>query len=107
MSSSEADNDDPDLLAVRSRLRGPLSGRRGKLRVEDALELAGFTHPSFHRSRLVSRAMQDLGWDRARLRIDGNLRYVYARGTVIEREDLLVIERGDDDQRVVVKRRKS
>ena len=51
--------------------------------------------------------MQDLGWDRARLRIDGNLRYVYARGTVIEREDLLVIERGDDDQRVVVKRRKS
>jgi hypothetical protein len=107
VSSSEADNDDPDLLAVRSRLRGPLSGSRGKLRVADALELAGFTHPSFHRSRLVTRAMQDLGWDRARRRIDGNLHYVYERGTILEREELLVIERGDDDQRVVVKRRKS
>jgi hypothetical protein len=107
VSSSEADNADPDFLAVRTRLRGPLSGRRGKLRVTDAIELAGFTHTSFHRARLVTRAMQDLGWDRARLRIDGNLQYVYARGTVLEREELLVIERGADDQRVVVKRRKA
>ena len=100
MPASDAD----DLLAVMSRLRAPLSEVSGKLRVTDALALAGFDHPSFHRSRLLTRAMRDLGWDRARLRIDGALSYVYARGSLLEREQLLVLERGAGDQ-ILVKRR--
>ena len=93
--------DTDDLLTVLHRLRGPLSEVHGKLRVTDALELAGFTHPSFHRSRLLTRAMRNLGWDRTRLRIDGKLSYVYARGSLLEREGLLVLERGAEDQLLV------
>jgi len=93
-----------DLLAVMDRLRSLLSEASGKLRVSDALVLAGFAGPSFHRSRLLTRAMRDLGWDRARLRFDGTLSYVYARGSLLEREVLLVVARGDDNQ-FVVKRR--
>lgn len=97
-------SDATDLLAVLSRLRGLLHGIYGKLRVSDALELAGFSHPSFHRSRLVTRAMRHLGWDRARLRVNGTLSYVYARGSLLEREALLVVGRGDDDQLVVTRK---
>jgi hypothetical protein len=97
-------SDADDLLAVMNRLRSPLSEVSGKLRVSDALELAGLSHPSFHRSRLLTRAMRDLGWERARLRIDGALSYVYARGSLLEREVLLVLERGAGDQLFVKQR---
>jgi hypothetical protein len=93
-----------DLLTVTERLRSLLSEARGKLRVTDALKLAGFSGPSFHRSRLLTCAMRDLGWDRARLRFDGTLSFVYARGSLLEREALLIVTRGNDNQ-FVVKRR--
>lgn len=99
-----ANSDAADLLAVTALLRGLLGEARGRLAVTDAFTLAGFAQPSFQRSRLVTCAMRDLGWDRGRLRINGALRYVYARGSSLEREALLVVERGADDQ-LVVKRR--
>lgn len=95
---------DDDFLAVASRLREYLADARGKLRVTDALWLAGFDRPSFYRTQLVGRAMRELGWDRARFRFNGKLHYAYARGSRLEREVMLDIERGDDD-RLVVKRR--
>lgn len=97
-------SDADDLLTVMTRLRAFLGEVCGKLRVPDALELAGLGHPSFHRLRLVSRAMRDLGWDRTRLRFDGVLSYVYARGSLLEREVLLIVERGADDLLVVRRR---
>jgi hypothetical protein len=90
-------------LEVTTRLRGALEGSQGKLRVPDALLLAGFDRPSFHRKRIVSRAMRDLGWDRERLRFDGELIYAYARGSLLEREVILDVVR--DDDRFVVKQR--
>jgi hypothetical protein len=96
--------DADDLLAVTVRLQSLLGEAHGKLRVTDAFTLAGFTQPSFQRSRLLTRAMRELGWDRGRLRFDGALRYVYARGSLLEREVLLVVARGPEDQ-LVLKRR--
>jgi hypothetical protein len=95
---------DVDFLVVTARLRGALEGFHGKLRVTDAIALAGFDRSSFHRTRLLSRAMRELGWDRGRLRFNGALLYAYARGSLLEREVILDVERGDDD-RLVVKRR--
>ena len=86
------------------RLRAALDGASGKLRASDALTLAGFTSPSYHRKQLVARALRDLGWERGRFRFNGSLLYAYARGTQLEREVMLDIERGDDDH-LVVKRR--
>ena len=86
------------------RLRAALDGASGKLRASDALMLAGFKRPSYHRKQLVARALRDLGWERGRFRFNGSLLYAYARGTQLEREVMLDIERGDDD-RLVVKRR--
>ncbi len=93
-----------DLLAVASRLREALDDARGKLRVSDALALAGFDRPSFYRTQLVGRAMRELGWERGRFRFNGALLYAYVRGSLLEREVVLDVERGDDD-RLVVKRR--
>ena len=95
---------DDDLLVVTSRLRAALDGAHGKLRIVDALALAGFARPSNARAKLVAGAMRDLGWDRGRLRFDGALCYAYARGSQLEREVVLVVERSDDGQ-LVVKRR--
>ena len=95
---------DDDLLAVTARLRASLDGAYGKLRVVDALALAGFPRPSYARAKLVAGAMRELGWDRGRLRFDGALFYAYARGSQLEREVVLDVERGENDQ-LVVKRR--
>ena len=89
---------------VLERLRAALDHARGKLRAADALALAGFESPSYHRTQLVARALRELGWERGRFRFNGSLLYAYARGTQLEREVRLDVERGDDD-RLVVKRR--
>jgi len=93
-----------DFELVLGRLRAALDDARGKLRAADALTLAGFESPSYHRTQLVARALRKLGWERGRYRFHGNLLYAYARGTQLEREAMLVVERGDED-RLVVKRR--
>lgn len=95
---------DLDDLAVTARLRCALGGVQGKLRATDAIMLAGFDRPSFYRTRLVSRAMREIGWDRGRLRFNGVLLYSYARGSRLEREVVLDVERGDDGQLVVIAR---
>ena len=95
---------DLDDLEVTARLRNALGEVHGKLRVTDAITLAGFDRPSFYRKRLVSRAMRELGWDRGRLRFNGTLLYAYARGSHLEREVILDVERGDDDQLGVIAR---
>ena len=89
---------------VLERLRAALDDTRGKLRASDALALAGFESPSYHRTQLVARALRELGWERGRYRFHGSLLYAYARGTQLEREVMLTVERGVDD-RLVVKRR--
>jgi len=100
------DERDDDLLAVTARLRAALDGVHGKLRVVDALALAGFLRPSYARAKLVAGAMRDLGWDRGRLRFDGTLCYAYARGSQLDREVILDVERsGDDPHQLIVKRR--
>lgn len=101
---ADHDRDLADLLAVTARLRSTLGDSCGKLRVADALALAGFDRPSFHRKRLVALALRDLGWDRERRRFDGELLYAYSRGSVLEREVILDVARGDDGS-IVVKRR--
>ena len=99
------ERDDEDLLAVTTRLRTALADKHGKLRVVDALALAGFPRASYARAKLVAAAMRDLGWDRGRLRFDGALFYAYTRGSQLEREVILDVERGGDDRLVVVARR--
>jgi hypothetical protein len=89
---------------VMARLRAALADERGKLRASSALVLAGYDSPSYHRTQLVARALRELGWERGRCRFNGTLLYAYVRGTQLEREVMLDVERGDDD-RLVVKRR--
>ena len=89
---------------VMERLRAALDNASGKLRAKDALALAGFKSPSYQRQQLVARALRELGWERGRYRFNGTLLYAYARGNQLEREVMLDVERGDDDQ-LVVKRR--
>jgi hypothetical protein len=101
---SEQLKTDDAFAAVLSRLSTALDGMHGKLRAIDALALAGFKSPSYHRRQLVSRALGMLGWERGRFRFNGSLLYAYARGTQLEREVMLDVEPGDDD-RLVVKRR--
>ncbi len=92
-----------DLLAVAERLRAALEGAHGKLRVVDALVLAGFDRSSRVRLKLVADAMRQLGWDRARLRFNGALFYAYARGSHLEREVILDLVRKDG--KIFIKRR--
>lgn len=93
-----------DFLLVTERLRAALADAWGKLRVADALALAGFDRPSFYRSQLVGRAMRELGWTRGRLRFHGEQRYAYARGTALQRESILEIARDAEGQPVVRRR---
>lgn len=93
-----------DLARVRALLRTALEDERGKLRVVDALALAGFERRSFARDQVVGRAMRDLGWTRGRYRIDGAVTSAYARGTPLQRETILEVDRGEDGQ-IVVRRR--
>lgn len=95
---------DQDLAKVTSRLRGVLDSLRGKLRVSDAIVLAGFARRSQQRMKLVGCAMRKLGWTRGRYRFDGALQYAYARGSYLEREvvlEVVIVKRG----RHAVKRR--
>jgi len=99
-----SDQDDDVFAEILGRLRVALDGVRGKLRATDALALAGFSSPSYRRTQLVARALRELGWERGRYRFNGNLHYAYARGTQLDREALLDVERGRNG-RLVVRRR--
>ena len=101
---AHVDNLGDAFAAVLDRLHRALGDARGKLLAFDALALAGFVSPSYGKQQLVARALRDLGWERGRYRFHGGLLYAYARGTQLEREVMLDVERGDDDC-LVVKRR--
>ena len=97
--------DEPkDFEAVLNRLQIALHDVFGKLRSADALALAGFSRPSYYRTQLVARALRELGWERGRFRFNGGMLYAYARGSQLEREALLDVERGDDGRLVVTRR---
>lgn len=106
--STRSHNDDllvrEDLQQVTARLRTALADTSGKLRVSDALALAGFDRPSFYRSQIIFLAMRELGWTRGRFRFKGAVKYAYARGTRLQRESILDVERGADGQLVVRRR---
>ena len=87
-----------DLLEMVSRLRGLLGDVRGKIRVGDVQILAGLTRPSYYRMSLIARALRHLGWKRSRYRFNGAVAYGYARGTRLQREEILEIGRGADGQ---------
>lgn len=95
---------DRDLAVVTERLRSVLADANGKLRVDDALALAGFPRRSQQRLSIVGRAMRQLGWERGRYRFDGALQYAYARGSYLEREAILEVAIGKRG-RLFVKRR--
>ena len=95
------DEHDADFARVVEALQSVLADARGKLRASDALLLAGFARPSYVRAKLVARAMRQLGWERGRYRFQGNLLYAYARGTELEREVMLLVERDAADQLVL------
>lgn len=60
--------------------------------------LAGLERPSYYRMNLIARALRHLGWRRTRCRFGGTLAYGYSRGTRLQREDILEIERREDGQ---------
>lgn len=91
-SSEEASN----LLEMVTRLRGLLGDVRGKIRVADVQTLAGLDRASYYRMSLIARALRHLGWKRSRYRFNGAVAYGYARGTRLQREEILEIERGAD-----------
>lgn len=93
-------------LEVLSLLRRSLDNFRGKIRVVDVHALGGLTRRSHYRSQLIARALRHLGWERGRYRFDGKISYAYAKGTRLQRETILELATGDDDQ-LVVKRRES
>lgn len=85
-----------DLLEMVTRLRGLLGDVRGKIRVGDVQALAGLDRASYYRMSLIARALRHLGWKRSRYRFNGAVAYGYARGTRLQREEILEIERGAD-----------
>lgn len=106
LSPSHADDLGADAVAgVMDRLHRALGDVRGKLLASTALVLAGFASPSYGKQQLIARALRTLGWERGRHRYHGGLLYTYARGTQLEREMMLDVER-DSDDRLVVKQRK-
>lgn len=98
------DRSQQDHPAVADRLRSVLAGVSGKLRGVDALALAGFEEPSPRRMEVVGRILRELGWDRVRFRFGGAFAYGYARGSYLEREGVIAIERGADGAFVVCRR---
>jgi len=92
-----------DFLVVLSRLRAALGDARGKIRVADVQALAALERPSYYRMSLIARALRHLGWKRSRYRFDGTLGYGYGRGTRLQRENILEIERLADGQVVLKK----
>lgn len=85
-----------DLLKMVTRLRLALGDARGKIRVADVQALAGLDRASYYRMSLIARALRHLGWKRARYRFHGTVAYGYGRGTRLQREEILEIERGED-----------
>jgi hypothetical protein len=85
-----------DLLAMVTLLRKALGDARGKIRVVDVQALACLNRPSYYRMSLIARALRHLGWKRSRYRFNGVVAYGYGRGTRLQREDTLEIERGAD-----------
>ena len=100
------DGRDEDMARVLKRLRASIGEINGKLRASDALTLAGFTSPSYHRQRVVSRALRDMGFEYGRHRVNGKMLYAYARGTPLEREAMIVVERSADGKPVVKRKEK-
>jgi hypothetical protein len=90
-----------DLAVLEDRLRTALDGVSGKLRGIDALALAGFDARSPRRARVVGMVLRALGWDRVRFRFDGALLYGYERGSYLEREAVIVVDRGEDGHSAV------
>jgi hypothetical protein len=91
---------------VVTRLRSALSDTRGKLPIPDAQTLAGFTGQSNYGTTVVGQAMNHLGWTRRRCRLKGQLKYAYTKGTPIQRETIIEIERSENGH-VIVKRSSS
>lgn len=87
-----------DLLEMVTRLRGVLGDARGKIRVGDVQRLAGLDRSSYYRMSLIARALRHLGWRRSRYRFNGTVAYGYARGTRLQREEILEIECGAGGQ---------
>lgn len=87
-----------DHLEMVHRLRKVLGDARGKIRVVDVQALAGLDRPSYYRMGVIARALRHLGWKRSRYRFEGTVAYGYARGTRLQREDILEIERGVDGE---------
>ena len=68
--------------------------------------LAGFTSPSYHRRLVVSRALRGLDFEYGRHRINGKMIYAYTRGTPLEREAMIVVERAPDGSPVAKRKEK-
>ncbi len=97
-----------DFLEVLGTLRAALRDEHGKIRAVDVRRLVGLDLErwSYYRARLIARAMRHLGWTRRRCRFAGALAYAYVRGTPLQREGILDVDRGEDG-RLVVRRRSS
>lgn len=104
VSTSELSPEATDFLEMLTRLRAPLGDARGKIRVSDIHVLAGLERQSYYVMGLIARALRHLGWERTRCRFDGVVRYAYAKGTRLQRENILEIERTGDGRLVVKKR---
>jgi len=98
------DGRDKDIARVLKRLRASIGDACGKLRATDALLLAGFSSPSNHRRQIVSAALRELGFERGRFRVNGEMLYAYARGTPLEREAMLEVMQGPDGTPFVKRR---
>lgn len=96
---------DQDLVTVSQRLRDVLGDARGKIRVADALLVAGFERRTQLRAELVGLAMRQLGWERCRCRFDGSLESAFSRGSALEREAILEVARGKNSGVLVLTRR--
>ena len=92
---------DQDLVEVAARLLAATGEAQGRLRVTDAMVLAGFDRSSHYRARLVAQAMRHLGWERMRYRFEGALTYMYARGSRLSREMILEVDHANDGRPVL------
>ena len=99
-------DDQADFLVVLALLRKALGDARGKMLVSDAqrLGLDDLQRASHYRKGLIARALRYLGWARCRSRFDGTLKYAYARGTRLQRENILDVVL-DAEGHLVVKQR--
>lgn len=96
--------DASDLLVMVTRLRHALGDARGKLRVTDAHVLGGLKRQSYYQMHLIAHALRHLGWERGRYRFDGTVKYAYAKGTRLQRENILELACSEDGQYVVRRR---